>query len=542
MFASHFFVLFLFRALQAWTPSLGSYDFPITGSKESQHIFNVGLLASWNFEQDQARTIFEACFGETPMCTWGLSYAYGPFLNHPILSSDKLDTARKYALEAAKESQYLHLSGLEADLIQATSIRYTESNDTQLEGYKAYSAEMAQLYAKYPENADIASLYAESLMDLQCDDDGYHFYDMNGSPLGRTNEIASILESTLHKVSHPFAHHLYIHLMEASGLGKNGTDRAYSSGLALEQNFNLTDAQHFQHMPAHIYLRTGHWYKIVEASVFAVNSDSKYIENEAIPYGPGHNCVFLVYGACMSGMREVAIKYSFHEQDIISEDPSREDDPPYEQAWNTLLTTYIRFGMWNEILNYTKSPPVDSWIFPSILLSYAKGLAYLHQTQDSLRLEKAQNALKNLESLAPTVDPYLKGVTMVALNTLQGILSFAMSDFDNAVNSMRTAVNTQYAWGYNEPPRWHYPSSNCLGEMLLNLKRFEEAEDVFRDEIEKRYLNNPYGLVGLIKAMQGQPMRYKPQDYEIYEVMLTDSWTHSDVGELKSPCMAVDFE
>lgn len=37
--------------------------------------------------------------------------------------------------------------------------------------------------------------------------------------------------------------------MEASGLGKNGTDRAYSSGLALEQNFNLTDAQHFQHMP-----------------------------------------------------------------------------------------------------------------------------------------------------------------------------------------------------------------------------------------------------------------------------------------------------
>ena len=52
---------------------------------------------------------------------------------------------------------------------------------------------------------------------------------------------------------------------------------------------------------------------------------------------------------------------------------------------------------------------------------------------------------------------------------------------------MRTAVNTQYAWGYNEPPRWYYPSSNCLGEMLLNLKRFEEAEDVFRDEIEKRY-------------------------------------------------------
>ena len=57
------------------------------------------------------------------------------------------------------------------------------------------------MYAKYPENADVASLYAESLMDLQCDDDGYHFYDMNGSPLGRTNEIASILESTLRKGS-----------------------------------------------------------------------------------------------------------------------------------------------------------------------------------------------------------------------------------------------------------------------------------------------------------------------------------------------------
>ena len=70
------------------------------------------------------------------------------------------------------------------------------------------------------------------------------------------------------------AEHLYIHLTEVSNLGEGGTGRGFQSGLDLENKFQNTMSQHLQHMPAHIYLRTGHWSKIVEASIYATNSDS----------------------------------------------------------------------------------------------------------------------------------------------------------------------------------------------------------------------------------------------------------------------------
>ena len=105
---------------------------------------------------------------------------------------------------------------------------------------------------------------------------------------------------------------------------------------------------------------------------------------------------------------------------------------------------------------------------------------------------------------------------------------------------MRTAVNTQYAWGYNEPPRWHYPTSNCLGEMLLNLKRFEEAEDVFRDEIENRYLKKKYDISSLwIKVLNSQSserkfcsLDYRPIITKGFHCVILDS-KYVNVGDSK---------
>eukprot|EP00494_Astrolonche_serrata_P033884 UN34153 len=345
--------------------------------------------------------------------------------------------------------------------MNAMKYRYPPDNDwnNQHRYYEQYAVMMEDIHNLYPNNLDVAAMYAESLMVLQCSvTRGYVFYDDNGNPVGNTTKATKILEGVLAKTEHPFAEHLYIHIVEPSNIGPKGTFRAYDEGKDLQENYKKTQAQHLQHMPAHIYLRTGHWYEIVNASITATNSDALYLTHGSEPYGPGHNTVFLIYGACMSGMSKVAMQYGQHEQDLIMSDPTREDDPPYEQAWNTLLTTYVRFGLWDTIIDYKKEPPVSSWIFPKILRAYAEGLAYLNTNST----DEAEKQLQIVVDLKDKVATYLNGVTTVALNILQGAIQWRKKSYDDAVNSFQVAIKEQGSWGYQEPPRWHFPTTECL--------------------------------------------------------------------------------
>ena len=58
-----------------------------------------------------------------PMCSWGVSQAYGPFLNKPVLDDSDLKNAKEYATRAIKAISG-NMSLIESSLIKANSIRY----------------------------------------------------------------------------------------------------------------------------------------------------------------------------------------------------------------------------------------------------------------------------------------------------------------------------------------------------------------------------------------------------------------------------------
>ena len=84
---------------------------------------------------------------------------------------------------------------------------------------------MKAAWEKFPKDADIGALYAESLMNLR----PWDLWTADGKPQPETPEIIATLEAVL-KVDpdHPLALHLYIHAMEASpepGKADDAADR-----------------------------------------------------------------------------------------------------------------------------------------------------------------------------------------------------------------------------------------------------------------------------------------------------------------------------
>lgn len=109
---------------------------------------------------------------------------------------------------------------------------------------------------------------AEAILDLR----PWEQWDYaTGLPREGTLEVIDILESALKKhASHPFALHLHIHALEA---GPN-PGRATASAEAL---LGLVPCVgHLQHMPSHIYVRTGRWRDAIISNELAIEADENY--------------------------------------------------------------------------------------------------------------------------------------------------------------------------------------------------------------------------------------------------------------------------
>jgi len=71
------------------------------------------------------------------------------------------------------------------------------------------------------------------------------------------------------------------------------------------------------------------------------------------------------------------------------------------------------------------------------------------------------------------------------------------------VSGLHSAVAAQDKLPYMEPPYWYYPTRHNLGAALVELKRFAEAEGVYREDL-KHNPHNGRALFGLMQALRGQ--------------------------------------
>ena len=532
-------------ATAEWRPRMGNFSMTITcAGPETQQLFDLGLNLAFNFNQLESQRAFNlsiASDASCAMCWWGLAYAHAPFLNHPIKGSTDVLAGFAAATHAASLAASSTLSAKEAGLIGAAAVRFpSTASGNQTLAALAYEAKLKELSAVLPSDPDIATWYAEAVMLLECAPDGYHFYHADGSPTRRTVVADRLLRQVLQSAtSHPFAHHLFIHLVEPSTPSANsssGAGRALPSAEVLAAEFAGTDAQHLLHMPTHAYLRSGRYGAVPAQNIAAHAADVRLLDHGLLPYGPAHNVAFGLYGACMAGQRAIAYDATANLTAIYAAAPDRSDGPGPELGWNLRLTTRLRFGAWMDVVGADPYQP-RPWPYARVLRHYANGTALA-------RLGRKGGAFaqyKALVAMLPALDGAHAKLGIVARLSLRAALDFAdrtAAGLAAAISALEAAVAEQASWAYDEPPAWHMPMRQCLGVVLLQAGELARAHDVFTADLAE-FPRNGYGLWGLWQSMRAQPRSYTPEQVDTVHAQVLAAWKGADVP-LKSSCLAFD--
>ncbi|HEX5640168.1 MAG TPA: hypothetical protein VFX81_10255 [Burkholderiaceae bacterium] len=491
-------------AAEAKLLAIGSYKGPrVSTSERAQKLFDQGMVFGWGFNFAEGVRSFRAATLtdiDCALCRWGIAWALGPSVNHDMkredvpIAIDAIVQARAYAPDPASR---------ERALIEALARRY--SDDPKADADKLardYADAMRKLAARYPDDADIAVLTAEAIMNAY----PYDYWKPGGAPQPWTPEIVALLDrATRIAPDHPGAHHYRIHLYEAS------TTPAQALASADRIGALAPSVGHLVHMPSHIYLRVGRYHDAVLANAAAVESDRAYLAavnanpTYAADYVP-HNIHFLWASALWSGESKVAMQAAedlARAAERLPQEPARRATRQHMQAapWLTL----VRYQQWDALLDRSQPKLPDSPYLAG-LIHFARGMAYAAKRDVEAARAQAEG-LRVMERRAHEQKLKVKNINTasallrIARSLLAAEIALARGARMEAVSHAAAAVSAEDQLEPDEPPAWQLPARHALGRALLASGRAKEARVVFADDLE-RNPDNAVALAGLAAAQR----------------------------------------
>src|SRR6185312_4117533 len=348
------------------------------------------------------------------------------------------------AYAALKKAQELAsgASQQEQDYIAALSRRYSTDTVPDFKSLSAnYKDAMKELSAKYPDDLDAATMYAESMMDMN----PWGLWHTDGTPWELTPEITRVLESVLKRdPQHMGAIHLYIHAVEASP----NPERALAGANILASL--APTSGHLVHMPAHIYSRTGDFDRAASTNVVAAKQDENYakaggLQGIYMMMYYSHNVHFIAYSASMGGNYAEAIAAANKLAAHVG--PHVAMMPPLEGFMTVPLAVQVRFQKWDEILKMKQ--PDDAMKTTTALWHYSRGLAFVgtgkvKEAQDELAT--LQRAIDATPADAPFSMPIMNKahtVLGIAADVLSAKIALVQKDPFKAKTQLREAVQLQ---------------------------------------------------------------------------------------------------
>ena len=504
--------------------NLGAHRMPITTSNpQSQVFFDQGVNLLFAFNHAEAIRSFREAARLDPncaMCWWGVSFALGSNINLPIQ-----DDAIIPAWLALKHAQELApgVSPKEQAWIAALSKRYAEDKKADRARLNAdFAAAMGDLAKRYPDDLDVQTFWAESMMDTQPWD--YWEADLK-TPKGHGAEIVATLEKVMARApNHPGALHLYIHAVEAS----TTPERAEPAADRLLKL--MPAAGHIVHMPSHIYYRVGRYADAAAANELAAKVDEDYIAQcRAQGFYPagyyGHNIHFLWTASEMEGRYDAALNAANRLVKAVDAPTMAKDLPPGELYLFTPITTQLRFGRYDEVL----ATPAPDAALPLArgMWHYAQGFAHANKgdfaaAATNRALLAAINA-GNFDRYTPFGVPAQQMIA-VALASLDGEIARLSGDLPGAIVHFRQAATIERTLPYMEPAYWHRPVSHLLGAALMQAGQPAEAEAVYRESL-RHYRRDGWALYGLAQALTAQG---RTADAAAVTADFQQAWTRAD--------------
>lgn len=356
---------------------------------------------------------------------------------------------------------------------------------------------MRELWREHPQHDDIATLYAEAMMDLR----PWDLWTHEGQPQPGTNHIIEVLEGVLARnPNHPGANHLYVHAVEPSP--------QFRRGLAAANRLRdlVPAAGHLVHMPTHLDVLAGNWDGAIIQSELAIQADRDYM-----PYAPepgfyarymAHNHHMLAFACMMTGQSKRALQAARELVAGVPEELARTRPGVIDSKMPMVYEVLMRFGRWDDILSEPSPPeylPLSTaiWHFSRAVAFAAKG--------NLSNAEREREEFLRITAKVPEDDKFENAlaseVFAVADNVLLGELAFHRGDHDEAVDKLRAAARLEDMLTYDEPPVWVQPVRHALGAVLVRANRYTEAERVYRGDLDN-WPDNVWSLRGLATCLR----------------------------------------
>jgi hypothetical protein len=467
--------------------ALGSFTWPVsTASPEAQAYFDQGVKLMYAYARDHARPSFAQARRLDPscaMCWWGEAWSMGAYLNGAMRDADA--PAADAAARRARELAAANGTELERALTVALTARYAPSHPKG--GRKgldsAYVRAMDDVYARFPDDLQVATLYADAMMLLE---PRRGVWSLDKPSVARIHQV---LERGLAaELGHSGVCHAYIHATET-------TPRAGEAQRCADLLVNaMPGASHLNHMPSHTYNRVGRWQDAVNSNVVAVESDRRAAADSAraVSIYAGHNLHMLLYAAAVDGQEARAMDAA----DAFAALAGTAD------ATSHAALVRVRFGRWNDALALDGEPanPIHRG-----LLAFARGHAHLRLgARDSAAFYLAR--VDSLAANSPGVlvrqhtAASLLGITG---GLLRGEMARTEGRMDDALAAFEQAVALEDALQYDEPEPLPFAARDWLGVALLEAGRAVDAERVYRAGLEDRP-HNGWSMFGLEQALRAQ--------------------------------------
>ena len=469
------------------TANLGSIDFPNSGAPEAQTAFLTGMKALHSFEFEHAGEAFREAQAIDPdfaLAWWGEALSY----NHPLWSEqDRLAAHTALAGYASTPEDRAGKTppGRERGLMEAVDILYGSGD--KLSRDIAYSEAMRHLRETYPEDDEIATLYALSLLGtVRRGDKGF----------GRQVRAGAIAMKVFGRnPKHPGAAHFIIHAFD-------DPEHAILALPAAKVYAEIAPAApHALHMPSHIFVQLGMWEEVVASNDASYKAALDQVGRKGLARGRSefHSLQWYHYGQLQLG-NEAMAQWAL------------------DEAFRTLETfpgKRVRRGTMRMLARHTLETERWSEFDHGILtdadrrhaaLQFAAGLSAAYTG----KLEAAETALANIRSSRERLGGNSStacraNVIAVEEKELEAALALARGDDEAAEDFLVEAIALEAELNApSGPPLPMKPAHEMYGEFLLARGRLDEAAMQF-DKALERTPNRTRSARGLERARRHSP-------------------------------------
>lgn len=494
---------------------LGTVSFSVSCAAASQAPFNRGVAMLHDFWYTEAQAQFERLIKADPTCAmahWGLAMS----VFHQIWNRPNAQAMRLGWLQIKKAQSHPPSTDRERAYVASLSGFYHPGKQDFPARINAYSAAMAKIYAKYPEDVDAGAFYALSLLAAQAPDD---------ASIKPQQQAMSVLAPLFAKYpDNPGVVHYIIHACDNPQMAADGLAAANHYGEIAQSG------PHAFHMPGHIYARLGLWPQDIASQVGSVAaSNSAEAHGESGIMDEPHSYDFLLYAYLQSGQDAKAKQVLEQVSKTLTSMESMPDMgsrhmggmvPYYRKEIPAFYALEMRD--WNSAAALEPAPGAPPTA--STLVYWARALAHgrLHQPA------AAQADLARYDALMATVkkgkNAYMAEGTFnqIERGEMLAWIAFADQKPTEALNCMRTAADLQDKVGQGEVD---IPAREMLADMLLEMGQAKDALTEYEAAL-KLSPNRLNGLYNAGRAAQAAGDKTKAASY--YSALLKSTNNGAD--------------